>query len=103
MHRRYCPRQDHQPVPPGTSCCLPLPGPPEFLHAISSGQVSVNEVPGAQVLHATGNVHHEPDQGLQGQVLVGRQGKLRLDLPTQLGQGEWGSLARKPKECPQNH
>lgn len=60
----------------------------------------MDEVPGAQVLHATGNVHHEPDQGLQGQVLVGRQGKLRLDLPTQPGHDEWGSLARKPKDCP---
>lgn len=50
----------------------------------------MDKVPGAQVLHATGNVHHEPDQGLQGQVLVGRQGKLRLDLPTQLEQDEWG-------------
>lgn len=53
----------------------------------------MDEVPGAQVFHATGNVHHEPDQGLEGQVLVGRQGKLRLDLPTQVGQDEWDSLA----------
>lgn len=63
----------------------------------------MDEVPGAQVLHAAGNVHHEPDQGLQGQALVGRQGKLRLGLSTQLGQGKWGSPARKPEDCPQHH
>lgn len=89
---------------PGKSCplastshSLPLPSPGIHIHAIPSSQVSVNKVPGAQVLHATGNVHHEPNQGLQGQVLVGRQSKLRLDPSSQPGQDKWGSVARKPR------
>lgn len=76
MHRRFHPRQ-------GVTSANARP--PQFLHAIPSCQISVDEVPGAQVLHATGNVHHKPDQSLEGQVLVGRQGKLRLDLPTPRG------------------
>lgn len=48
----------------------------------------MDEVPGAQVLHATSNVHHEPDQGLEGQVLVGRQGKDQVKPPHSVGHNE---------------
>lgn len=83
---RYCPSRGL--VLPGIASCLPPEPSRIHIHAVPSSQVSVDKVPGAQILHATGNVHHEPDQGLQRQVLVGRQdSKLRTDLARAGGTG----------------
>lgn len=38
-------------------------------HAVSGSEVSVDDVPAAQVLHPPRDVQHELQQGLQGQVL----------------------------------
>lgn len=50
----------------------------KFSHAVSSRQVSVDEVLAAEVLHPPGNVRHELHQHLRREVLQDREKKQRL-------------------------
>lgn len=53
----------------GNPAGVPLDSQLANLHAIAGGQVSVDNAPAAQVVHAPGHIQHELQQRLQGQVL----------------------------------